>query len=73
MQTRNSNISNDDRIVSKFSSLIITCAPDIDQQGKEVIQLVRTFNFELFLVTKGNHLFVPFYKIMRLVSQQKQT
>ena len=45
MHTRNSNISNDNRFVSKFSSLIITCAPDIDQLGKEVIQLEGTFNF----------------------------
>ena len=39
--TRNTNISNDNKIVSKFSSLIITCAPDIDQQGNEVLQSIR--------------------------------
>ena len=53
MQTRNSNISNDNRFVSKFSSLIITCAPDIDQQGKEVIQLEGTFNFWVIFSNKN--------------------
>ena len=52
--TRNTNISNDNRIVSKFSSLIITCAPDIDQQVKEVLQSIRAnFQLEFFSVTES--------------------